>query len=236
MFRVPALAIAQVDLRIVLFALLIAAGAALASLQILARARDCEGSRRSAWLLLAGAGAAVGIWATHFLAIRAYTWDFATTYSVAGIAAALLVAMIATTAGLALAVPEGRWQAAAGGALIGLGLVLTHTVGLKAIEAPATLLHNVPVAIILNALAVALCCAAMIAHREPGRRWMSCSLGGCSWAIPAVTCGVLWPIFLSAMWQSGFSSDILFLAARNRANHFDPRTCRRSIPRLTKWN
>ena len=95
MSRVSTIALAQVDLRIVLFAVLIAAGAAFSSLQILVRARECRGNARAAWLLLGGAAAAAGIWSTHFLAIRAYTWDFATAYNLLAVAAALLVATIA---------------------------------------------------------------------------------------------------------------------------------------------
>ena len=108
MSRVSAIAIAQIDLRIVLFAALIAAGAAFTSLQILARARECRGNKRVAWLVLAGAAVAAGIWSTHFLTIRAYTWDFTTAYNLMAVAATLLVATIATTAGLAIAAPEGR--------------------------------------------------------------------------------------------------------------------------------
>lgn len=178
MSRVSAIGIAQIDLRIVLFAVLIAAGAAFTSLQILARARECRGNERTAWLLLAGAAAATGIWSTHFLTIRAYTWDFATAYNLLAVAATLLVATIATTTGLALAAPEGRWQAAAGGALIGLGIVLTHVAGVKTLDVPATLHRGVPVAVLANVLAVALCCAAMLVQQEFKHRWMPLAASG----------------------------------------------------------
>ena len=133
---------------------------------------------RTAWLLLAGAVAAAGIWSTHFLTIRAYTWDVATAYDLLAVAATLLAATIATTAGLAFAAPEGRWQAAAGGALIGLGIVVTHVVGVKVLDVPATLHRNVPVAMLVNVLAVALCCAAMLVQQEFKHRWMPLAASG----------------------------------------------------------
>ncbi len=80
MFRVPAMVIAQLDLRLLFFAGLIAACAALVSLHTLGHGRDCRGRARGAWLALAGATAAAGFWATNFLAIRAYEWGAPTAY------------------------------------------------------------------------------------------------------------------------------------------------------------
>ncbi|MBX9591637.1 MAG: PAS-domain containing protein [Hyphomonadaceae bacterium] len=171
MFRVLTNAIAQFDLRLLLFAALIATAAVFNAFQIVSHARDWQGRGRMLRLLFAGTGPAAAMWAVHFLAIRAYAWDLPTAYDPTLVALALLLAIVTTTTGFALAAPEGRLPAVAGGALIGLGIALTHVVGMRALEVPAVLHRSLPVAILLNVLAAALCCAAMIAHRELGRRW-----------------------------------------------------------------
>ncbi len=170
---------AQLDLRLVLFAVLIAAAAAFTALQSHARARELQGRGRAAWLLLAGTSAAAGIWATHFLAVRAYDWGAPTGYDPMLVAAALLVATVATTAGFALAAPDGRWHAAAGGAVIGAGIVVTHVVGLKALSLPGALHRHALLAVPIHVLAVALCCLALLAYRELARRpaiWLASAL------------------------------------------------------------
>ena len=171
MFRVPAIALVQLDLRVVLFAVLIAAGAAFASMQIVVRARECAGLRRATWVLLAGASTAAGMWSTYFLAVRAYAWDFATTYDPWMVATTLAVAVIITTTGYALAAPKERWQAAASGILIGLGVVVTNDMGMRALDVPATLFRGQSLTILMNTLTLALCCVAMVVHRERQRRW-----------------------------------------------------------------
>jgi diguanylate cyclase (GGDEF)-like protein/PAS domain S-box-containing protein len=178
-FRVPAMAIAQLDLRLLLFAALIAACAALVSLHTLGHGRDSHGRARGAWLILAGVTAAAGFWATQFLAIRAYEWGAPTAYNPGVVALALLAGAIVITAGLALAMPEGRWQAAAGGAVVGVGMVLGHVVGMKALDLPGVLHANRLVAVPVNVVTVALCCAALIAYRGLEHRralWVGASL------------------------------------------------------------
>jgi diguanylate cyclase (GGDEF)-like protein/PAS domain S-box-containing protein len=160
----------RLDLRLVLFAALIATAGAFTALQAHGRARECSSNWRVWWLVLAGTSAGAGIWATHFLAIRAYAWDLPIAFNAMGIAASLLVAVIAATVGFALAVPAHRLHAAAGGAVIGLGIVLTHVVGLKALEIPGTIHRNPPLAVPVHVLAVALACAALLAGSELGRR------------------------------------------------------------------
>ncbi len=132
----------QLDWRVALFAALIAAAAAFTALQTLAYARDCSGNKRLGWLLLAGASAAAGIWATHFLTIRAYQWGVPVAYDPQLVGAAFLVAITAATCGFAIALTGDRMHAVAGGAVIGMGLVLTHVAGMKALDLPAALHRN----------------------------------------------------------------------------------------------
>jgi diguanylate cyclase (GGDEF)-like protein/PAS domain S-box-containing protein len=169
-FRVPVIEIAALDWRLVVFAGLIAAAASVTALHALGHARDRRGRARAMWLLLAGAGAGAGIWATHFLAVRAYEWGAPTTYDSSTVTLVLLVGIAVTTAGFALSAADGRIHALAGGAVIGAGLVLVHVIGMKALQLPATLHRSSFVAVPVHMAAVALCCAAMVAYRELGHR------------------------------------------------------------------
>ncbi len=176
--RVPALALASVDWRVALFAALIAAAAGLTALQTLAYARDCTGNKRLGWLLLTGASAAAGIWATHFLTIRAYQWPVQVSYDPTVVGAAFLVAITAATCGFAIASTGDRMHAVAGGAVVGMGLVLTHVAGMNALSLPAAM-HRTPLlAVPVHVLAVALCSTALAAHRElSGRRALWAATG-----------------------------------------------------------
>ena len=57
-------------------------------------------------------------------------------------------------------------HAVAGGAVVGMGLVLTHVAGMNALSLPAAM-HRTPLlAVPVHVLAVALCSTALVAHRE----------------------------------------------------------------------
>jgi diguanylate cyclase (GGDEF)-like protein/PAS domain S-box-containing protein len=178
-FRVSATALGQIDWRLVLFASLLSAGAAFKALHTLGRARESSGSARAGWLVLAGAVGAVGTWATHFLAIRAYEWGAPTAYDPALVMLSLVAGASVMAAGFALAVPDGRWQAAAGGTVVGVGVVLVHFIGLKALALPGVLHPNRFVLVPANVFTVALAGAALVSYREFGHRralWAASSL------------------------------------------------------------
>jgi diguanylate cyclase (GGDEF)-like protein/PAS domain S-box-containing protein len=170
----------------VLFGLLVAVAGAFTALQTLAHARENSGGRRISWLLVAGVSAAAGIWATHFLAIRAFNFGVATGYDAPLTIATLLVAAALTTVGLALAMPGGRMHAVAGGSVIGVGIVITHVVGMQALVIAGTLQKNPFIAVPVNVVVVALACAAMLAYHDLGRRlapWVAAGL------LSLATCG-----------------------------------------------
>jgi NO-binding membrane sensor protein with MHYT domain len=69
---------------------------------------------------------AAGIWTTHFVGILAYAPSLPVNYDPVLIIASLLIAAIAATAGFAISLRVGRPMVAAGGAIIGTGIALTH--------------------------------------------------------------------------------------------------------------
>ena len=103
MYRVLSCLTAQHDFRLVALAALICAAAAVASFKIYSYVATSHGLRRSSLLLLTGICSASGIWATHFIAMLAYQSGLPIAYDPITTTASLLIAMIATTTGFAVA-------------------------------------------------------------------------------------------------------------------------------------
>jgi diguanylate cyclase (GGDEF)-like protein/PAS domain S-box-containing protein len=167
---VAGIGLSQPDLRIVLFAVLIAAAGSFTAVQALTSARDQQGALRTFWLVVAGACAGAGIWATHFLALRAYLGGLAAAFDPIFVGLSFVIAVGITTAGFAVALSADRWHAVAGGSLLGVAIVSTHVAGLKAV-AVAGVLHRHPAfAVPLHIAAVGLSCTVFLAMREFDRR------------------------------------------------------------------
>src|ERR1700694_38611 len=71
------------------------------------RARVSEGQSRMVWLFAAGTVTGCGVWATHFIAMLAYTPGFLVSYDLTITIFSLFVAIIVITAGFAVALFGG---------------------------------------------------------------------------------------------------------------------------------
>ena len=117
------------------------------------------------WLSLDAAAAGCGIWATHFIAMLAYTPAAGAGYNLTLTGLSLLIAVLITGAGLGLNLLDfGRWASVVGGAVVGSGIAAMHYTGMTALELPGriTWSTNLVVAsivfgIVFGALAVLLC-------------------------------------------------------------------------------
>ena len=166
-YRVVDIGVDRLDWRVVLFAALIAAAGAFTAMQAHAFAQGQKGKLRAFWLVVAGSCAGAGIWATHFLAVRAFEWGVPLAFSPVGVAASLLIAACTATAGFAIAGRCGeRLEVIAGGSLLGVAVILTHFVGLIALAAAGVLLRSPWVAVPVNLLALATGCTVLVALRE----------------------------------------------------------------------
>ncbi len=170
MSSVAGIGLGQPDLRIVLFAALIAAAGAFTAVQALASARDQQGASRTFWLVVAGACAGAGIWATHFLAVRASFGGLPIVFDPTFVGLSFAIAVGIATAGFAVALTTDRPHGIAGGSLLGLAIVSTHVIGLKAV-ATAGVLHRHPAfAVPLHVAAVGLASGVFVAMRDLDRR------------------------------------------------------------------
>jgi signal transduction histidine kinase len=167
MFHVLSCIFQQHDLRLVLLAgvmCLFACGTALAMVS-----RADEGSRRAqfGWLATAGAVAGCGIWATHFVAMLAYSAGLPIGYD---LDVTILSALVAIAfCGLGFALCFSRFGGMLGGAVAGAAICLMHYIGMAAVRASADMVWDVRYIIASVLIGVSLSALAMhLAIRRKG--------------------------------------------------------------------
>ncbi|MET0967966.1 MAG: EAL domain-containing protein [Tardiphaga sp.] len=131
----------QHDWRQVLLAAAVCFLTSVAAVNLFTRARSATSDTRIAWLLTAGILTGCGTWATHFIAMLAYTPGFTIHYDLVITACSLVAATVMTTAGLAVALLGRRRRSALmGGALIGAGIACMHYMGMASLRIPAIII------------------------------------------------------------------------------------------------
>ncbi|MDB5457595.1 MAG: hypothetical protein JWP92_3180 [Caulobacter sp.] len=133
MFKVLSCLATQHDPRLVAVAAAVCFAACFTAFRLYSRMRGARGHVRAAWLLLAGLVAGSGVWATHFIAMVAFDPGLKTAYNPAGALISLLIAVVFTGSGFAVASAErSRTNEVAGGLLLGTGVAAMHYVGMSA--------------------------------------------------------------------------------------------------------
>ncbi|MCP9625994.1 EAL domain-containing protein [Rhodopseudomonas palustris] len=152
----------QHDWSLVLVAGLICLLTSLAAVNLYQRARVSDLRVSMFWLLTTGAVTGGGIWATHFIAMLAYTPGVAIDYDLKLTVASLLIAAVMTTLGFVVAAHGGRrWRVVVGGGLIGIGIAAMHYTGMASLNLllswdQATVISSIVAGIVLAIGAVAL--------------------------------------------------------------------------------
>jgi diguanylate cyclase (GGDEF)-like protein/PAS domain S-box-containing protein len=123
----------QHDLRLVLVAGLVCIAGSFTTFRLYSRMRGARGVVRAAWLLLTGLVAGSSVWATHFIAMVAFTPGLKTGYSPTGTLLSLMIAVLFMAAGFAVASAQRTTtNDFAGGVLLGLGVAAMHYTGMSA--------------------------------------------------------------------------------------------------------
>jgi diguanylate cyclase (GGDEF)-like protein/PAS domain S-box-containing protein len=150
------------DLRLVVLAAVICVLASFTAISLLHHVRRSTGQMRLIWLAVSATSTGFGIWATHFIAMLAFSPGLPTAYNITLTIASLIAAIFLTGTGLAVAV-MGNWGAGAwlGGAMVGGGIAAMHYTGMAAFEIQGRIMWDptlVAVSIVLGGLigAVAL--------------------------------------------------------------------------------
>jgi len=138
------------DLRLVVLAALVCALASFAAINLLRHARGSIGHMRAIWLAVSAVSTGFGIWATHFIAMLAFTPGIPSGYNIALTALSLVAAIVLTGAGLAISiVPSWRVGPWLGGAVVAGGIAAMHYTGMAAFEIAGMVLWD-PVLVVAS--------------------------------------------------------------------------------------
>src|SRR3954467_3043559 len=107
--------------------------ASYAAINLLRHARGSVGRMRGVWLAVSAVSTGFGIWATHFIALLAFTPGIPSGYNIALAAMSLVAAIVLTGAGLAISIiPNWRHGPWLGGAIVAGGIAAMHYTGMAA--------------------------------------------------------------------------------------------------------
>src|ERR1700726_742277 len=130
--------VTQHDLRLVGLAAVICALASYTAISLLHHVRRSSAHMRRAWLAVSAISTGFGVWATHFIAMLAFSPGVPTAYNITLTALSLVAAILLTGAGLAVAVESiAGADAWLGGAMVGGGIAAMHTPERRRSKSPA---------------------------------------------------------------------------------------------------
>jgi diguanylate cyclase (GGDEF)-like protein len=122
------------DLRLVVLAALVCLLATFAAVTLLHHVRKSTGGARHVWLVVSAIATGFGIWATHFIAMLAFSPGIPSGYNIALTALSLVAAIILTGIGLRVALTPLPASPALGGMIVGGGIAVLHYTGMAAFE------------------------------------------------------------------------------------------------------
>src|SRR3981189_2399672 len=131
------------DLRLVALAAAICVLASFAAINLLHHARKSSGYMQGLWLAVSAVSTGFGIWATHFVAMLAFTPGIPSGYNIVLSILSLVAAVLLTGAGLAVSLVRD-WRAAPwlGGAIVAGGIAAMHYTGMAAFEIQGIILWD----------------------------------------------------------------------------------------------
>src|SRR5262249_53821557 len=143
MYQVLSCLSTEHDWRLVLLAGTVCFLASAVAISLFDRARAAQGRSRLAWVALDATVSGCGIWATHFIAMLAYDPGTGAGYSIRVTVLSLVFAVLINGVGLGIALSARRRAvAAAGGAIVGIGVAAMHYTGMMALELPARIVWS----------------------------------------------------------------------------------------------
>jgi diguanylate cyclase (GGDEF)-like protein/PAS domain S-box-containing protein len=150
------------DLRLVVLAAIVCVIASFAAIDLLRHARKSDGHMRTAWLVVSAISTGFGIWATHFVAMLAFTPGIPSGYNILLTLLSLVAAILLTGFGLAVSLlPNWRHGPWVGGAIVAGGIAAMHYTGMAAFELagiiiwdPALVIASIVIGAVIGAVAL----------------------------------------------------------------------------------
>jgi diguanylate cyclase (GGDEF)-like protein len=118
------------------------------AINLLRHAQALTGRARHLWLAVTAITTGFGIWATHFIAMLAFSPGMTGGYHLPLTLLSLAAAIYITGFGLFIALTGNRRAAVIGGIVVAAGIATTHHVGMAAWELQATIVHDIPLTIL----------------------------------------------------------------------------------------
>jgi diguanylate cyclase len=147
--------------------------ASLAAINLLRHARGSVGHMRGVWLTVSAISTGFGIWATHFIAMLAFSPGIPSGYNITLTLLSLAAAILLTGAGLALSMNPKSWLGPwIGGAIVGGGIATMHYLGMAAFEIEGIVIWDpvlVAASILLGTLIGAV--ALPVGLHKQGDKW-----------------------------------------------------------------
>jgi diguanylate cyclase (GGDEF)-like protein/PAS domain S-box-containing protein len=161
------------DLKLVALAALICVLASLAAINLLRHARKSSGHMQGVWLTVSAISTGFGIWATHFVAMLAFTPGIPSGYNIVLTILSLVAAISLTGVGLAASLaPNWRYGPWVGGAIVGGGIAAMHYIGMAAFEIPGVILWDPVLVVVSIALGAAIGAVALpVGLRGTEEKW-----------------------------------------------------------------
>jgi diguanylate cyclase (GGDEF)-like protein/PAS domain S-box-containing protein len=145
------------DLRLVGLAAFICVLASLTAINLLRHARKSTGNMRYVWLAVSAISTGFGIWATHFVAMLAFTPGIPSGYNIALTMLSLVAAILITGVGLFVSMnPNWRHGPWIGGAIVAGGIAAMHYTGMAAFDVAGIVLWDPLLVFTSIGLAVAI--------------------------------------------------------------------------------
>ena len=130
------------DLRLVVLAAAVCALASFAAITLLHHVRRSTKQMRNVWLGVSAIATGFGIWATHFIAMLAFTPGIPSAYNIALTVLSLVEAIMLTYAGLRIALAGFTGAPWVGGVVVGGGIAVMHYTGMAAFEIAGEILWD----------------------------------------------------------------------------------------------
>ena len=130
------------DLKLVALAAFVCILASVAAIRLLRYARHSKGRMRRIWLTVSAISTGFGIWATHFIAMLAFTPGLPSGYNIVLTVASLVAAISLTGVGLTVSLMNWRHGPWIGGAIVAGGIAAMHYTGMAAFEVAGTVMWD----------------------------------------------------------------------------------------------
>jgi diguanylate cyclase len=160
------------DLRLVGLAAVICLLASFTAISLLHHVRGSKGHMRTLWLAVSATSTGIGIWATHFIAMLAFSPGIPSAYNIALTVLSLVAAIVLTGVGLVVALNSKIPAAWLGGAIVGAGIAAMHYTGMAAFEIEGRIIWDpvlVAMSIVLGGVIGAL--ALPVGLHSPSLKW-----------------------------------------------------------------